>query len=223
MSFAVVIPSRNAHNLEACVSAKLAMEPGQPIRLIIVDDGLRALPQCCKGGTVIGGIRPFVFARNCNLGIKEALRDPNCEGVILLNDDALLRSPGGFSLLARAAEQNPEYGVIGAVTNVTGQPLQFPKGIGLRQVPHIAFVCVYIPLTTIEKVGMLDPRFTGYGWEDNDYTHRVNLAELKVCVHDGCYVDHGSLTSTFRGNPRTLADIEPGRKIFNEKWGLAVK
>ena len=222
MSLAVVIPSRNAANLEKCVEAKLAMEPGQPIRLIVVDDGLRSIPQCCKGGTVIGGIRPFVFARNCNLGIKEALRDPNCDGVILLNDDALLRSPGGFSLLARAAAQNPEYGVIGAVTNVTGQPLQFRRDIGLRQVPHIAYVCVYIPRTTLERVGLLDERYAiDYGCDDRDHCEAVNRAGLKVGVHDGAFVDHGSLVSTFRGDPATPKSFDRNYALFKQKWGIA--
>ena len=62
-------------------------------RVIVIDDGLQYLPGNCRGCTVLGGIRPFVFARNCNLGIKEALADVNCEGVLLTNDDALLETP----------------------------------------------------------------------------------------------------------------------------------
>lgn len=243
MSIAVIIPSRNVANLVPCMEAVRKHEPG--IALIWIDDRHKKFYRSTEDDehaevsraaglpyiNYIAGIRPFVFARNINIGIQAAMGRPiqdhpgavgaPFDGVILLNDDAILESTGGFSLLAREAEAHPEYGIIGATTNITGQPKQKPMGIGLREVDHFAFVCVFIPRTTIEKIGMLDERFVTYGWDDNDYTHRVRLAGLKVGVHDGCYVDHGSLRSTFRGDPQMSADIEPGRAIFREKWGTA--
>jgi len=88
-------------------------------------------------------------------------------------------------------------------------------------------VCVLIPRRTIETVGLLDERFGGltangqriYGWDDNDYCRRVRNAGLKIGIHDGCYVDHGSLKSTFRGDPRAAGDISAGRELYLAKWG----
>jgi hypothetical protein len=232
MPFSVVILSRSLSNLGPCVSAVLENEPGLPPKAIIVvddDETGRILSFCRSNGlSRIAGIKPFVFARNSNLGMLSALlridgkpiREES-EGVVLLNDDALLKSPGGFSLLAVSAKTHPEYGIIGVTTNVTGQVLQFQRNVGLREVPHIAFVGVYIPGVTIDRVGILDERYClDYGVEDRDYCEAVTRAGLKVGVHDGCFVDHGSLTSSFRGDPTVPRSFQQNYALYKEKWGV---
>lgn len=219
MNLSVIIPSRTASNLIPCIEAVRRHEP--EVRIVVVDDtpdlSLASLP---VGMTVaIAGVKPFIYARNCNLGIQAT----GADDVILLNDDALLESAGGFTALQHNAELHPEYGVIGAVTNVTGQPLQQPHGIGLREVPHIAFVCVLIPRRTIDQVGLLDERYClDYGVEDLDYCEATRRAGLKVGVFDGCFVDHESLTSSFRGNPRAPRSFAKNKALFDAKWGACV-
>jgi GT2 family glycosyltransferase len=216
MGLSVIIPSKSASNLIPCLGAIHANDPRAWSRVIVMDDGtglsqdelFPAISQACP--------KPFIFARNCNLGIVAAGDDD----VILLNDDALLHTPGGFTSMQRAAQEHPEFGVISATTNVAGNPEQFPRRVGLREVSGpVAFICVLIPRRTIELVGLLDERFTAYGWEDNDYCRRVRMAGLKVGVFDGCYVDHGSLASTFRGAPHAAGDISQGATIYQQKWG----
>jgi hypothetical protein len=214
----VIIPSKTDANVVACMEAVRRNEPSAILR--IIDDGLSLdwLPrEDLMPAFGHRGPKPFIFARNVNLGIAAAGSDD----VILLNDDALLETPGGFSAMQRAAEEHPEYGVISATTNVAGNRDQFPRGEGLRDAGEkcVAFVCVLIPRRTIERVGLLDERFTAYGWEDNDYCRRVRESGLKVGIFDGCYVDHGSLQSTFRGDPRAAGDIHAGAQIYQEKWG----
>src|SRR6185437_10799564 len=190
-------------------------------RLIVVDDGLDlADPSLknfiCSHCHLIQGERPFIFARNVNEGIRAAGDDD----VVLLNDDALLESPRGFSLLQQAAEEHPDFGVISASCNNVGNRNQWPQNIGLREDPRmVCFVAVLIPRRTIEAVGLLDERFTGYGCEDDDYCLRVRKAGLKIGIHDGCYVDHGSLTSTYRGLPTAEGDYHKNLQVFIRKWG----
>jgi hypothetical protein len=224
--FAVVTPSKKPQNLIPCLRAVRANEPTAPI--VVVDDGLgqQGIDQAMffEPIEIAGGARPFVFARNVNRGIAAAaMKWPGIEGFVLLNDDALLESPNGFDMLARCCCDG--VGIIGATTNVTGQPLQHRRPwlsdgrqVPIRVVPSIAFVCVYIPATTIKLVGLLDERFVEYGWEDNDYCRRVTNAGLLVAVHDCCYVDHSRLTSTFRGRSWDAGKIAAGKKIYDEKW-----
>jgi GT2 family glycosyltransferase len=247
----VIIPSRNAANLVPCVEAVRKCEPG--VRIIVVDDGIDATVDqeskiataMCPNGGYFPGVKPFVFARNCNLGIKAAgpqgqygepltrqLLPGEIQGddVILLNDDALLETLCGFTAMQRAAVEHPEFGVISASTNLAGNPDQHRivtvGTAGLRALgrtpgnsfPTVAFVCVLIPRRTIDSVGLLDEIFTSYGWEDNDYCRRVHLAGLKIGVFDGCFVDHSKLHSTFRGQPRNAGELAAGRKIYLEKW-----
>src|SRR5689334_10796135 len=123
MSFSVVILSKNFTNLRACVEAIHRTEPGGA-RLVIVDDGLEDSGYIAgtddyesgallDGSTIICGEKPFIFARNANIGIRAAGEDD----VILLNDDALLKTPGGFTALQKVAEENPDFGVIAATCN----------------------------------------------------------------------------------------------------------
>jgi GT2 family glycosyltransferase len=214
---AVVIPSRNRANLEPCIAAARKNEPDSEI--VVVWD--------CSGGDYIGYgdvdgcqvircAQPFIYARNCNYGIGSAGQ----KDVVLLNDDALLTTPGGFTGLQLLARKCPEFGIIGAVTNITGQPLQHDQGLGLREVPHFAFVCVLIPRRTINAVGLLDERYClDYGVEDRDYCEAVKRAGLKCGVYDGCFVDHSKLYSTFRGDPRAPKSYAQNWGLFVKKWG----
>ncbi len=184
----VVIPSRNASNLSACVSAIWENEPDRSgrsgLRIIIVDDGLDHSALHYGFGThdpvCLPGVRPFIFARACNQGILAAGRDD----VIVLNDDAILETPRGFTLLRDQWHRHPEYGVIGPVIpgcgNIAQRPridflyhhredlhaailaghMPLPDGPEMRDAPKmVIFACAFIPRQTIDRVGLLDERF----------------------------------------------------------------
>jgi GT2 family glycosyltransferase len=217
VSLSVVIPSKMASNLVPCLEAVRKHEPAA--RLIVVDDGMDFswLPRPdlmpCEFHP---GVNPFVFSRNINVGIRAAGSDD----VVLLNDDALLQTPGGFTLLQQAARDNPEYGVIAASSNGVGNVRQNRQGSGLRAEPRmVCFVAVLVPRRTIDAVGLLDERYTAYGFDDDDYCLQVRRAGLVIGIHDGCFVDHESLRSTFRGGAHGHASLEPGMRIFIKKWG----
>jgi hypothetical protein len=215
-NLSVIIPSRTLSNLTPCAEAVARHE--ESVDTIVVWDrsnGNEWIPPHPSYSRVVGET-PFVYARNCNIGI-------GCAGnndVVLLNDDALLRTSGGLAAMQRASEEHPKYGIIGAVTNIVGNANQLPQGIGLREDTRmVCFVCVFIPRSTINTVGLLDEEFTGYGFEDDSYCLRVRRAGLKIGIFDGCYVDHGSLRSTFRGDPRQPADLRQNAAIFKQKYG----
>lgn len=229
MSLSVIIPSRTMENVVPCVEAVRRHNPG--CRIFVIDDGLA--DRSLVDAITIDGAKPFIFARNCNIGIIAAGPD---DDVILLNDDALLETPGGFDAM-QAHALAPDYGLISATTNMAGNAAQYrvsavgidnkPVARGVRwcrttpgnSVPVVAFVCVLIPRRTIQAIGLLDQRFDKYGYEDNDYCRRVHNAGLVIGICDGCFVDHKKLKSTFRGNPEMPGQIEAGRKIYLEKWG----
>lgn len=224
MPFAVIIPSRTRENLLACIASVYAHE--SPSRIIVVDDGVNwqnveiFRPQHEGELTVIPGKKPFVFARNVNLGIREA----GDLDVVLLNDDALLQTPGGFTLLEKTSREHPDYGLIAACSTNVGNERQRPQGhFRLTHEPRMAcFTCVYIPRSTINQVGFLDEDFTGYGFEDDDYCLRIRRAGLKIGIHDGVYVDHSrELKSTFRGDAYPHAGFAHNAEVFRRKHGAS--
>ncbi len=213
MNLAVIVPSRSSENLFPCVAAVQKHEP--TARIIVVDDGLATIPE---GVEVVPGISPFVYGRNINIGIRFA---NGADGVVLLNDDAILQTPGGFTTMAQACVDYQEFGLIGAVADMhIGNPNQHRGAIGLRSERRmLCFVCVYIPRTTIESVGLLDERYVKYGLDDDDYSFRVRDAGLKLGVHDDCVVDHGALKSSYRSEGGPGADFKHNMRLFIEKWG----
>src|SRR5690348_1137632 len=190
--FHIVIPSANHENLIACVSAIVQNEPQLPTeRIIVVDDGARAkaearLPKL----TWVKGKKPFIFARNVNLGIAAANSN-----VLLLNDDAILQTAGGFTTLSKVGKGIVSAGIKGMVGNKN----QLTIGRGLRpEKSMLCFMAVFIPKSVQDKIGLLDERFTGYGFEDNDYSARAREAGFTLSVFDGCVVEHESVPSTYR-------------------------
>lgn len=219
MSLSVIIPSRTASNLGPCVEAVRTYDT---CNVIIVDDGVdwgtidasAGWAMSMTGAKIVDAPKPFIFSRNINLGIAEAGQDD----VVLLNDDAILKTFEGFSVMQQACMEHPEYGLIAATTNSVGNLNQLPKGIGLREDPvMVCFVCVFIPRATINRVGLLDERFIAYGGDDNAYCMEVRRAGLKIGIHDGCFVDHKHLPSTFRG--RGGGDIKQGQEIYKSIYG----
>ena len=219
MTFSVVIPSANSSNLVACVRALLAQEPGlAPERIVVVDDGARqAAESQLPPIRWVPGQKPFVFARNANLGVEATDTD-----VILLNDDACLVTPNGFSRLAQVARDRAEVGVCSAgIAGVIGNPRQLAsRQPGFRYEDNtLAFVCVYIPRSVYTRVGPLDERFVGYGFDDNDYCRRVLAAGLRLGIWDGCVVDHsGRLPSSFRGRPDLRDCFLLNQRLYHDKW-----
>jgi GT2 family glycosyltransferase len=217
----VIIPSKNAVNLARCVDAVHANE--MEFKIVVVDDGVdwdqyeSPRRQSRLKIEKIKGPEPFIFSRNVNLGIESLSRKhPIC----VMNDDALLDTAGGLTLLSMALSGDQTLAAIGATTNAghSCQRRSLVAGEYPRIVRHFAFVCVVFSRRGLDEVGMLDERFTAYGYDDNDWNLRAKMAGLRVAVHDGCYVDHLSLRSQYRGNPYQPANLEPGKTIFREKW-----
>lgn len=218
--FKVVILSKQPLNLILCVRSILANEPDlPPDHIIVVDDGARGEAEAqLPPLRWVMGIKPFIFARNANLGIREAGTD-----VILLNDDAQLVTPHGFTQLLQQMQSRPQVGLCSpSIQGAVGNPRQLTAQPGrFRLEPKtLAFVCVYIPKAVYDQLGPLDERFTGYGFEDNDYCVRALAAGWQLGIWDGCLVDHsGASPSTFRTQPSLQALFHQNRQLFREKWG----
>lgn len=232
MAFSVIIPSRNIDNLCTCIREIRIHEPNA--RVIVVDDGLESRyveDERLKGPDTIPvqyvtGEKPFVFGRNANIGIRAAGDDD----VVLLNDDAILKTPDGFSKLEAISKSNPSYGVIASVTDAAGNPNQNARVAGervaLRDEPRmVCFICVYIPRSTLNLPlrtkpypGLLDERYVNYGMDDDHYCFAVREVGLKIGVSDLCYVDHSTLKSSYRSGQH--ADFRPNLKLFIKEWGV---
>jgi GT2 family glycosyltransferase len=193
----IVILSHKPENCRSCVRSIIQHEPDiTPDQIVVVDDG----GKCDVPATFIPGQKPFVFARNANIGMRHADSD-----VILLNDDTELSTSGGFSLLAKSERR----GITSA--RVIG-PWAFKRGM-------CSFVCVFIPKETQQTVGELDEQFVKYGYEDDDYCRRVVQAKQPINLCDKCVVTHYHPSrSTFHGENNLYQG--DNMVAFDRKWGI---
>lgn len=233
LSYSIVILSRNIDNLTKCVAA--LRWAGDMARVIVVWDEIcshedadavsNALQGCHPLVFPIelhAGSKPFCFARNANIGIRAATTDD----VLLLNDDALLETESGF---ANMAEQWPSFGVLSARVRGPANPIHDVLGIRtisddisrVSSSTFVPFVAVLIRRWLIDRIGLLDERFTPGSYEDNDYCRRAHESNSLVGVYNGTVVNHETLPHTFRpeGKPQ-LYDLNANRARFNEKWGI---
>lgn len=221
MSWRVIIPSACASNLVPAVHRLLDAHAGlEPSRIVVVDDGARpeAEARLPTGVVWVQGVRPFVFSRNVNLGVKAAAPSDT----VIMGDDVQVATPGGFDAMAEEMASDPSLGVlspeiIGAVGN-PNQRLQPGRGFRLEE-DRLAFICVMIPRWAWERVGPMDERFTGYGFDDVDYCWRVRGVGLRLGVSGRCAVLHdGSLPSSYRTRPDFRLLNDHNERLLRQKW-----
>jgi len=221
MTYKVVIPSASSGNLVRCVQAILENEPDLPRdHIIVVNDGARNdASRQVPGITWLDGVKPFVYATNVNLGVRSAQSD-----VILLNDDALLRTPFGFRTMSLHQKRFPgltSASIHGAVCN--RRQMHRDESEYRVEPEMLAFICVYLPRWVQERIGLLDERFDQYGYEDNDYCLRCKAAGVAMGILDLVAVDHSGLElpSTFRSMPNLSEMKSENEKRFRQKWSGA--
>jgi hypothetical protein len=170
---------------------------------------------------------PFHMARSGNDIWKKAHPEND---ILYCGDDTRIIEPDTIKRLQELAYSDPEIGILSptiiglcAQESATSSAFDLP----MQYLNFVGFVFVYIKRDVIEKIGYLDERFEGYGFEDLDYCYRARKAGFRVGMARDIHVKHGfdrySYGSTFI---RTTGELEmakqdaANRKRFAEKWGL---
>lgn len=214
-TYTIIIPSAKADNVVRCVAA--IREHRSQARIIVVADRIPAGDRPALPGVEwIEGAQPFCFARNVNLGIRAAGSDD----VILCNDDAILRTRGGFNILRQASAR---FGIVSPAISgrCCNSRQQLTSSETIAEPQMLAFVCVYIRRATIDRIGLLDERFTVGTWEDNDYCRRALGAGIRLGICGACRVHHGAHHTTFSARDDYPEILAANEAIFVEKWGSA--
>lgn len=229
----IVILSRDWAKLRICITAIGAN--GFSGRIIVVDD-FDDVTRTLETPWIrwVKGVKPFCYARNANIGIQAAGDDD----VVLLNDDCIMEDFGQgweaiqddwYTLDAAADELHRPFAVISASVDglIAAPDQQFKSGTtrgrGVATVKHhmIAFAAAFFPRRALKEIGLLDERFTGYGYEDDDWCRRATEAGWRMGISNYVVVDHHTLESEYRGRGAAAGNhsgLVENRDIYWQKW-----
>jgi len=174
-----------------------------PCRLIVVDNGsddgsVAYLASRFPQAVIISLPANVGFAAACNQAIRQALQAPDCDFVLLLNNDATL-SPSALSELVRAAQRHPEAGIFGPKIYYQDPPRRIwyagarrrrgvlaaaDTGRGQmdqgqfsreRRVDYVFGAAMLMRRSVFDRIGLLDERYFLY-LEDLDFCLRAQAA-----------------------------------------------
>lgn len=173
------------------------------------------------------------FPRGCNQGIEIAKGD----NILLLNNDVIV-TENWLSNLVNSLYSDERIGAVGPVTNsaayYTAIPVEYsnlnemhnfaqnfnkPDSEKWEERLKLIGYCMLIKREVVDKIGLLDERFTPGNFEDDDYSVRIRQAGYKLLLCKDTFIHHyGSVSwkENISGYGELLSENE---KKFMEKWG----
>lgn len=226
-----IILSRTDDFLRPLLESMERNEPGSVASTIVADNGLSPLVRREWFQPIyVPVIQPFCFSKAVNLA-ERLTRES--DAIMIVNDDTEVVTTHWQRRLDLMLDQHRDYGVIscsieGGAYNQQNIKNQEDPRIDLIDEPTVtlAFIAVVITRACWSAVGPMDERFTGYGFEDNDYCRRARLAGFKTGITRSVIFKHGR-----EGKPHSSSFLKyHGQRAWNEmrmknqllyaeKWG----
>ena len=179
------------------------------------------------------------FAAANNIGLEQT---QDSEYIVLLNDDVVV-TKGWLSGLIRYL-QRPDVGLVGPVTNATGNEAQIPVPYkddleamsafaaqytaahhdAFLELDMLAMYCLGMRRNVYEEIGPLDTRFGVGMFEDDDYSMRVKTKGYKIICTEAVFVHHFWRASFSKLNDSTYQRLfEQNKHRFEQKWQQSYK
>lgn len=234
----IIIPTYNGQKLlEACVES-IRRYTDSPYEIIVVDnasnDGTAAY---CRSNklTLISLPENRGFPAACNLGLQLASGDE----LLLLNNDVIV-SHNWLANLRAALYSAADIGIVGPVTNYASgrqqvrtsyadmpgfhseaQAANVPDPMKWQETVRLVGLCFLFKRAVLDRVGLLDERYSPGHYEDDDYCYRARLKGFRLLIGGDCLVHHEGSASFKQVYSTELHElVERNRRLFIEKWHL---
>ncbi len=234
----VIVNLNGGDRIQRCLQSVVA-NTGPVYELIIVDNG--------SSDDSIAWIEslPFVtLVRNPNnvgapLARNQALSLARGQFVVFLDNDTQV-TPGWLDRFLEHAVRHPDTGVFGPRSNNVSGPQLVQTEISSnihqldeyarnwarthhgqsRPIRRLILFCLFVRRQVIDIIGGFDPAFGKWGWEDDDFCVRAQLAGFPMRVADDIFIYHeGSYTSR-SANLDYDGLAERNWQRFKEKWNI---
>ncbi|OGX68204.1 MAG: hypothetical protein A2189_01475 [Paenibacillus sp. RIFOXYA1_FULL_44_5] len=174
------------------------------------------------------------FPIACNQGMEIAVGD----NILLLNNDTIVTARWLDNLL-KCLYSREEIGAVGPITNYSINEQAVPVTYKTMDEMHqfadrcnqsnsseweerltLVGFCVVFKKPVIDKIGLLDERFSPGNYEDDDYSYRIRQAGFEMMLCKDTYIHHYGSTS-FRDNVAQYTKLlQTNQAKFIEKWGF---
>ena len=211
----IIVPSKFSDIFESCRVSADQFAPNTD--KILIRDGHDIIDP--SGWTTIQAPDgPFVYSRNVNLGIKQTSGD-----VLLTNDDVVFINPGTVEAMEKIFDTHADIGILSPrIIGGVGNTDQSGVTEHLRYTrTRICLLCALIRRSVIDKIGLLDEQFTGYGYEDDDYCRRATDAGFKMACTADVSVRHGHGKEKWSSSFARIGNYSQNKNIYDAKWGAA--
>ncbi|GIX57042.1 MULTISPECIES: glycosyltransferase [Bacillus cereus group] len=239
MKTSIIILTRNKFEYtKLCIESVRKYTQKDAYELIVVDnystDETREWLKEQVDVKVIYNSENVGFPKGCNQGIAIA----EGENILLLNNDVIVTENWLDNLIMALYSCN-DVGAVGPVTNncsyyqavrVDYNSIEemhfYAKGHNIsnellweERLKLIGF-CMLIKKEVVDKIGLLDERFTPGNFEDDDYSFRMRAQGYKTLLCKDTFIHHFGSVS-FKDDTSEYSDLlQKNEKKFEEKWGF---
>lgn len=239
-SYSIILLTYNKlEYTKICIESIRKYNRGKNYEIIVVDnnstDGTREWLREQKDIKSILNDENKGFPAGCNQGIKIAEKDND---ILLLNNDTVIM-PNSIFNLRMGLYSDKKVGAAGPVSNNVSYYQQITKTFDsfdgymnfalennipdfTRESKRIKIIgfAFFVKREVLDKIGLLDERFTPGNFEDDDLSFRIIEAgyEIKLCKDS--YIHHFGSVS-FGSEPNKFRKVfSINRQKFIDKWGF---
>lgn len=233
----IILAHNNFESLRNCIDSIRKFTADSTYEIIIVDnqstDGTAQWLQSQQDIRTIKNTENVGCPRGYNQGIEISLGD-----AVLLMNIGITVTPNWLKNLNQCLYSADDIGAVGPVTNNYSiqqipvkyksieEMIEFAQSYNTsnpeaweERLKLIGF-CVLIKKSAIEKIGLLDERFSVGNFEDDDLSFRLRVARYRLMLCKDTFIHNlGSITFKDFGN-QSSENFKVNQKRFEEKWGF---
>ncbi|MGG3283047.1 glycosyltransferase family 2 protein [Paenibacillus solani] len=231
----IIIPTYNGKDLLKDCIYSIKHHTKEPYEIIVVDNGSSdgTVDICRQEGITFVSLASNVgFPAACNKGLKIATGDT----MLLLNNDVIV-TRNWLQNMLNCLNSEPAIGIVGPLTNYASgkQQIEMPyttlEEMSLQlnepnakkwlQVERIVGLCFLFKRELMDRIGLLDERYSPGHFEDDDYCYRARNAGYTCKIAGDVFIfHHGSASFAKQDMGKVKLLIDRNRQKFMDKWGV---
>ncbi|MBU5350257.1 glycosyltransferase family 2 protein [Paenibacillus lautus] len=231
----IIIPTFNGKDLLKDCIYSIKRHTKEPFEIIVVDNGSSdGTVDICRqeGITFISLASNVGFPAACNKGLKIATGDT----ILLLNNDVIV-TRNWLQNMLNCLNSETNIGIVGPLTNYASGKQQIdmpytsleemssqlnePDAKKWLQVERIVGMCFLFKRELMDRIGLLDERYSPGHFEDDDYCYRARNAGYTLRIAGDVFVfHHGSASFAKQDMSQVKHLIDKNRQKFMDKWGV---